>query len=66
MKFIKYIEKILNFKPLIQKIKKQKGDVYKTHSDINLLQKRIAYKPSRNTLRGINNFIEWYKKYYRK
>ena len=34
----RYIEIL---KPLIQKIKKQKGDVYKTHSDINLLQKRM-------------------------
>ena len=51
---------IKNFKPL------QKGDVKKTLSNIELLKSITGYKPKTNYKKGINQFIQWYKNYYKK
>ncbi len=51
---------IKNFKPL------QKGDVKKTLSNIELLKSITGYRPKTNYKKGINQFIQWYKNYYKK
>ncbi len=64
MRFLKVIEKELNKKAKIKKIKIQKGDIHKTHADNKKLFRRINYKPTISIYNGINKFIIWYKKYY--
>tara|TARA_B100000989_G_C19524884_1_gene466215 strand:- start:658 stop:1626 length:969 start_codon:yes stop_codon:yes gene_type:complete len=63
-RFLKIIEKELNKKAKIKKIKIQKGDIHKTHADTKKLFRRINYKPKTNIYNGINKFIIWYKNYY--
>lgn len=61
---IKIIEKKLGKKALIKNLPLQKGDVIKSHSDINKLKKFINYKPKTNIKKGLDKFIEWYKVTY--
>ena len=64
--YLKEIEKITKHKAKIKKISLQKGDIGKTHSNINLLYKITNYKPKTSIKVGIKNFVNWYKSYNRK
>jgi len=64
--FLKTIEKTLGKKTNIKLMNLQKGDVYKTHANVNKLSRFINYKPEISLNRGIKNFIEWYIKFYKK
>lgn len=43
----------------------QPGDVRATAADTKLLHKYIGFKPSTKLEEGIENFVNWYKKYYK-
>ncbi len=64
--YIKHIEKNLKLSAKIKKLPLQKGDIIKTHSDVNKLKKYTGYNPKTNIEVGITKFIEWYKDYYNK
>jgi UDP-glucuronate 4-epimerase len=69
MKFINLIEK--NLKKNAKMIKKplQRGDVLKTHSDINKIIKYLSLKNkpvSKDIKQGIKEYVNWYKSYYLK
>ena len=66
MVFLKAIEKSLNKKPKILFKKFQMGDVYKTHASVAKLRNRIDFKPKFTITRGIEEFVNWYKKYFSK
>ena len=65
MQFVKAIEKKLeikakiNFKPL------QKGDVYETYADTSKLLLATKYKSKTNMEKGIGNFVDWFRDYYK-
>lgn len=65
MYFIELIEKNLgqvaskNFLPL------QAGDVPETYADVDALINNVNYSPSTSIETGVENFIEWYKDYYK-
>ena len=63
--FLNIIEKVIGKKSLINYLKMQPGDVYKTHGSIKRLSKKINYKPKIKISKGIERFIKWYKKYYK-
>jgi len=63
--FLNEIEKNLGKKSRIISKKLQKGDVYKTHANIDKLVKRIDFKPVVKIKTGIKKFIEWYIDYYK-
>ena len=63
--FLNIIEKNIGKKSLINYLKMQPGDVYKTHGSIKRLSKKINYKPKIKISKGIERFIKWYKKYYK-
>ena len=63
--FLRYIEKILSKKAMINNLPMQMGDIFKTHADTKKLQNKINYKPKTNLKNGINNFIMWYKMYFK-
>ena len=42
----------------------QDGDVYKTHSNIDLLKALTGFEPQTNIHEGIFQFVKWYKSYY--
>lgn len=63
--FIEIIERKLNKKAMKNFLPMQPGDVLYTYADIDELQKDINFKPSTNIEIGIENFINWYKEYYK-
>jgi len=62
--YLQAIEKKLGRKALIKKLPLQKGDIIKTHSDINSLNNFSNYKPKTNIQEGVGKFIDWFIKYY--
>lgn len=64
MKVVHLLEKIIGKKAKIKKLKMQKGDVLKTHSDISKLKSYIGYKPYTNISKGLKEFVKWFKEYY--
>lgn len=61
MNFINEIKKNLNLKVLIKFKKLQRGDIVKTHANINKI-KKLGYKSETNYKSGVSKFVEWYKK----
>ena len=43
----------------------QLGDVKRSLSSVNKLNKWVGYKPEFNIQKGIRNFVDWYLKYYK-
>ena len=64
--FIAELEKVLGINANKNYLGMQDGDIYKTHSDISLLEKLIGAQPKTSTNEGITKFVEWYKSYYLK
>lgn len=62
--FISTISTILNKKPKITRLPLQKGDVIKTHANVNKIKKKFSYNIKKSFQSGIREFIEWYKEYY--
>lgn len=62
--FITILEKILGINAKKNFLMMQDGDVYKTHSDITLLENLIGPQSKTNVNEGIIKFVEWYKSYY--
>ena len=53
-----------NYKIIFKKF--QMGDVYKTHASVAKLDKTINYRPKFTIMRGIDEFVDWYKRYFKK
>ena len=62
--FIKELENILGKKANKNYLSMQIGDVYKTHSNTELLENITGFKPKTTLHEGISKFVEWYKLYY--
>ena len=65
IEFLGLIEKNLSKKSKIRLKELQKGDVHKTHADINKLVRKIKFRPRTTIHQGINLFIKWYKEYFK-
>jgi len=63
-KVIKIIEKKLGIKAKIKNLKLQKGDVVKSHSNLQKLKSKINYKSKIDIEKGLSLYIDWFKKYY--
>jgi UDP-glucuronate 4-epimerase len=65
MDFIATIEKYLgkeakkNFMPM------QAGDVASTYADVQDLVDNLGYQPSTTLEYGIDQFVKWYKEFYK-
>ena len=65
MRYVEVLEKCLgktaqkNFLPL------QDGDVPATYANVEDLVRDIDFKPSTNIEDGIQNFVNWYREYYK-
>ena len=60
-----HLEKELEIKAKKDYVEMQPGDVLSTCADIKKLNKFAGYAPKINIEKGIKNFINWYKKYYK-
>ncbi len=65
MEFIETIEKSLEKKATKNYLPMQDGDVVATYADITDLKKNLQYKPTTQLNFGVNEFINWYKGYYK-
>lgn len=65
MDFIGIIEGLMQKKAKIKYLPMQAGDVYRTYADVNLLDKKIGFKPTTEIRDGLGKFIEWFKEYHK-
>jgi UDP-glucuronate 4-epimerase len=63
--FIEAIERALGKKAIRNLLPMQPGDVAATFADIDDLVNDIGFKPSTPLEAGIENFISWYREYYK-
>ncbi len=54
----------IEFKKVFEPIKM--GDVHKTYASTKLLEERIGFKPKTSIKEGLQQFTDWYVKYYNK
>ena len=64
--FIKIIENCIGKKAKIDLTEMQPGDVESTFANIDAIQNYVDFKPETNVEKGIENFVSWYKRYYKK
>ena len=64
--YLKIIEKNLRKKAKIKNLPLQLGDIKKTHSNISALNKYSNNNSSTSIEKGISEFINWYREYYKK
>src|SRR3989339_1096949 len=65
MEFVGAIEKAIGKKAIKEYLPLQAGDVPATYADVNDLIKDTGFKPSTPIAEGIQNFIDWYRDYYK-
>jgi UDP-glucuronate 4-epimerase len=64
MRYIEVLEKCLGKKAQMNMMPMQPGDVPSTVADIKKLRK-LGWKPTTRIEKGIANFVDWYKDYYK-
>ncbi len=64
--FIEAIEECLGVKAKRNLMEMQKGDVPATWADASLLEALTGYQPRTQVREGIENFVTWFREYYRK
>ena len=63
--FIEAIENALGKKAEMQMMPIQPGDVEKTWADVSSLKRDYDYNPGTPIEVGIDNFVKWYREYYK-
>lgn len=63
--YIETLENALGKKAEKELLPLQPGDVPDTYADVEALVNDTGYRPSTTIETGINNFVEWYKDYYK-
>ena len=64
LSFIHELEQVLGLEAKKNFLAMQDGDVFKTHSNINLLESLIGVQTKTNLRDGITEFVKWYRSYY--
>jgi UDP-glucuronate 4-epimerase len=65
MDYIKALENALGFEAEKNFLPIQDGDVPDTYANVDDLVKQFSYKPDMSVKQGVENFVEWYKEYYK-
>ncbi len=63
--FIKFIEDSSDRKAVLDMVAMQPGDVYQTYANIDALHNYTDYQPKTDLKTGLDNFVAWYKEYYK-
>ena len=63
MEYIGAIEEALGKKAKLNLLPLQPGDVPDTHADVSDLVDEFDYKPQMNVVKGVSEFVHWYKNY---
>ena len=65
MHYIKVLEDCLGKKAEMNMLPLQNGDVPATYADVDDLVRDFDYKPEIKVEQGIENFVKWYRDYYK-
>ena len=65
IRFIEVLEGCLGMKAEKNLLPLQPGDVLATYADVEDLAKDVGFKPSTPIEIGIDNFVKWYRSYYK-
>ncbi len=65
MKYVSVLEDCLGRKAEINYLPLQAGDVPDTYADVSELIADINYKPDTSVEVGVENFVKWYRDYYK-
>jgi UDP-glucuronate 4-epimerase len=65
MDYIKALENALGIEAEKDFLPLQDGDVPDTYANVDDLVKQFGYKPDMPVQQGVENFVEWYKGYYK-
>jgi UDP-glucuronate 4-epimerase len=65
MEFIETLEEALGKKAEKNFMPMQDGDVVSTYADVSGLMSDFGYKPDTKLSEGIEEFVEWYKRFYK-
>jgi len=65
MDYIEALESSLGLKAIKDLLPLQPGDVPDTYANVDDLVKEFDYKPSTKMNQGVQNFVDWYKSYYK-
>jgi len=63
--FIKAIEDAVGKKAKIELLPIQSGDVIDTYANVDDLVKQFQYSPKTTVENGVNNFVKWYREFYK-
>ena len=64
MDYVDALQKTLGKKAKINFLPLQPGDVLDTYANVDNLRMKFNYKPSTSVIKGVKNFVQWYKNYY--
>ncbi len=64
MHYIETLEKALGKTAIKNLLPMQPGDVPATYADVADLETDVGFKPQTSVEEGIENFVQWYKRYY--
>tara|TARA_Y100000588_G_scaffold391752_1_gene501322 strand:+ start:1267 stop:2274 length:1008 start_codon:yes stop_codon:yes gene_type:complete len=65
MDYIHALEKALGREAIKEFHPMQDGDVLATHADTSKLKNNLNYQPDTDITTGINQFVDWYRTYYK-
>ena len=62
--FIKALESVIGKEAIKRLLPMQPGDVQATYAAVDSLKKAVGFQPTTTVSDGIQQFIEWFRKYY--
>lgn len=65
MRYIELIEENTAKKAKLNMLPLQPGDVLASRADVSELERDVGYRPNTPVERGVRNFVEWYRSYYK-
>lgn len=65
LRYIEVLEECLGLEAKKIMLPLQSGDVADTFADVSELVEDVGYKPRTPVERGVRNFVDWYRDYYR-
>jgi len=65
MRYIEIIEKCVGKEAIKNYLPLQAGDVPATYADVDDLVRDVGYKPATPIETGVENFVRWYKEFYK-
>lgn len=66
MSFIESLENSLGLTANKNMMPMQAGDVYQTYAEVGDLFEKTSYRPSMGVEQGVDNFVQWYREFYKK